>query len=162
MDFRGCQLEAWLLGGLQVVCWLKSSHSKCLSPGNLTRPKLELKNNILAPRLYIQHLLFGKLFAFSKYSRASQVWKYSSFSITRKSTHTGMQTIRTLSTENQALFRSRVQNNVTRHTAAVWRDLCPHIGHTEALAIWLNWYSSLSQIMQKSAAALCIYSVTYV
>jgi len=24
MNFHDCQLEAWLLGALQVVCWLKS------------------------------------------------------------------------------------------------------------------------------------------
>ena len=31
MNFCDCQLEAWLSGPLQVVCWLKNFHWKCLS-----------------------------------------------------------------------------------------------------------------------------------
>ena len=33
INLRDCQLVAWLLGALQVLCWLKSFHGKCLSPG---------------------------------------------------------------------------------------------------------------------------------
>ena len=32
-DFHDCSLEAKLKGPLQLVCWVKSLHGKCLSPG---------------------------------------------------------------------------------------------------------------------------------
>jgi len=31
-DFYDCLLEAQLKGALQVVCWVKSLHRRCLSP----------------------------------------------------------------------------------------------------------------------------------
>jgi len=32
-DFHDCLLEAQLKGALQVVCWMKTLHDGCLSPG---------------------------------------------------------------------------------------------------------------------------------